>query len=728
MGKLTNTYKNLTNLAKPPTPQLGIEVGTSSSTPLPSMFDDIFVDINKVKVEDLKEMLDSDGTIQALYSSIVMPLLGSNWTIEPDDPDNEAAVEQAAWVEEALRKPPHKGGMSTPFDLVLAQMLRAVLEGFAGFEKVYEISEGKIVFKKIAWRDPTTLKMRTDERGGFNGLKQYAFINSAYTDITIPLERSFLYTYGKEFHNLVGRSAFLAAYVSYDKKRRLLYLAEQQAQNEAFKIKIVEGREGGNTAELDENVGMVDEVGVRATIGVPNGVKVSTLNDTAGLDLLPFIEFQNAEMGRSVLAMFIFLGTGKTGSYALSTDQSDFFIQALMSIRKSLENHITAYLISDLYQFNFATPEFGTFKFEDITDSTADLLKQVFIKIVEKDRLPEDVLQGVVQKIADKLDIDVDMLEQSIGEPDEPPKPDEQPEDNPDETDPTGSNVENTRRPNLALPDTDGWRRDLTPAEQKVNFDGIEKKLNSLEGETERAIKPIWDALVADALMKVNKYLEAGEYDKITEKNIFDENLKNQYIKVLKEAGLESYLYGKNGASDEIEVKAPATPKDSKDYFADNAKAVVEKQLSDLIFKIQSEVSAARRKDQLSSAATSLAIGDLIVAITAMFTEYYKDTIGTTAITTVAIGVNKGRKDVFDYYSDDIYAYQYSALLDTKTCPTCHALDGKVLSEAEYKRTSYDPPIHFHCRCLWVAILQDEQDPPPITGFPDESKLMEPSL
>lgn len=398
-----------------------------------------------------------------------------------------------------------------------------------------------------------------------------------------------------------------------------------------------------------------------------------------------------------------------------------------MSIRRSLENHITSYLIPDLYKFNFANPEYGTFKFEDITDSTVDLLKQTFIKLTEKDRLPSAVIDGIVQKMADKLDIDIDVLEQAIGEPDE----NDQPTEPGYETDDTGDSMpmspptsNNTRR-NMSLLSTDGWKRELTPAESKVNFTGIESKLNSLEGETVRAIKPIYDALVADATIKINKYLESGEYDKITEKNIFDENLKNQYIKVLKESGLEAYLYGKNGASDELDVKAPATPKESKDFFADNAKAIVEKQLSDLIFKIQAEVSAARRKDQLS---TTLAVGDIIAAITAVFISYYSDTIGVTATTAVSVGVNRGRKDVFNKYETDIYAYQYSAILDTATCPTCESLDGKVLDQASYKKTSYDPPIHFNCRCIWVAILKDEVDPPLITGFPDESKLLEPSL
>lgn len=698
------------SLAKPTPPQTGVEVGTSANGILPSIFGDEFIDTSKIKVADYKKMLDTDGTVQALYNTITMPILGSNWTIEPDE-DTPEGIRQTKEVEESLRTPPHKGGMSTPMDLVLAQALRAVVEGYSGFEKVLEVKDGRIVFRKIAWRDPTTLIIRTDDRGGFNGLKQRAFIASKYDEVIIPLERSFLYTYGKEFHNLKGRSAFTAAYSSYDKKRRLYYLAEQQAQSDALKIKVVKGREKANQGELDATVEAVDELGFKATVGLPHGYDIDALNQAGGLDLLPLIEHHNAEMARSVLAMFILLGTGsKTGSYSLSQDQSDFFIQALMSVRKSLENHLTSYLISDLYAYNYEKPVYGTFKFDDITDSTIELLKQVFIKLTEKDRLPQEVIDGVVQKVADKLDIDIDMLDEATKG---------------NETEPTETPPVSENSKTKSSFSSDGWRRDLTPAEKKVNFTGIDKKLNSLEAEFERSAKPLYDELAKTAIAKLDKILEDKDYGKITEKNIFDENVKNQYVRAVKESGLEAYVYGKNGASDELGVKAPATPKASKDFFRDQSVSIVEKQYSDLIFKIQAEVAKARRKDQLSK----LSIGAVIATVSTLFTDFYKEVIGLTAAAIVATGVNKGRKDVFEDSSNDISEYQYSAILDTKTCPICDDLDGSVVDEAEYKRTEFDPPIHHHCRCIWVAILADELDQPPITGLPERpGGLDEPQL
>lgn len=704
-------------LAKPTPPETGVEIGTGVTGLLPSIFDSEFIDTSKVKAKDFKKMLDNDGTVQALYNTIVMPILGSNWSIEPDDDvaDEKMAEEQSQWVEDRLRLPPHKGGMTTPFDLVTAQALRAVIEGYAGFEKVYEIKDGRIVYRKIAWRDPTTLAMRADNRGGFNGFKQRAFIAEKYEEVIIPLERSWLFTYGKEFHNLKGRSAFTSAYSSYDKKRRLYYLSEQQAQSDALKTKVVKVREGSKVSggELDATVEAVDELGFKATVGLPKEYDIEHLSSGKGMDLLPLIEHHNAEMARSVLAMFILLGTGsKTGSYSLSQDQSDFFIQALMATRKNLENHITSYLLPDLYNFNFDRPMYGSFKFEDLTDDTIDLLKQVFIKLTEKDKLPDEVIKAILEKVATKLDIDVEILDKAIGSEDDD-------EEEPEETPP----VSNSRK-SLA---TDGWRRELTEAEKKVNFTGIEKKLNSLEAEFERSINPLYAELTKDAIAKLDKILEAKKYDDITEKNLFDENVKNQYTRVIKESGLDAYVYGKNGAADELGVKAPATPKKSKSFFSDNAKAVADKHFSDLTFKIRTEVAKARRKDQLSKA--KFDTGSVIASVNELFAENYKEIIGITAAVTVAMGVNRGRKDTFEDNSSDIEEYQYSAILDIRTCPICEDLDNKVVDEREYMNTSFDPPVHHHCRCIWVAILKDEENPPAITGLPDRpGGVDEPSL
>ena len=56
--------------------------------------------------------------------------------------------------------------------------------------------------------------------------------------------------------------------------------------------------------------------------------------------------------------------------------------------------------------------------------------------------------------------------------------------------------------------------------------------------------------------------------------------------------------------------------------------------------------------------------------------------------------------------------------MDSKVCNTCYELDGAVCTVDEYIATQWMPPIHFWCRCIWVAIMKDETDKPEYTGIP----------
>ena len=101
------------------------------------------------------------------------------------------------------------------------------------------------------------------------------------------------------------------------------------------------------------------------------------------------------------------------------------------------------------------------------------------------------------------------------------------------------------------------------------------------------------------------------------------------------------------------------------------------------------------------------------------FDQFYADKEALTTANLVSQAVNLGRDDVFTEYSDKIYGYQYSAILDEAVCAICEDLDASVVTPDDYAATVWIPPIHFNCRCIWVAIMEDETDKPEFTGLPD---------
>lgn len=72
---------------------------------------------------------------------------------------------------------------------------------------------------------------------------------------------------------------------------------------------------------------------------------------------------------------------------------------------------------------------------------------------------------------------------------------------------------------------------------------------------------------------------------------------------------------------------------------------------------------------------------------------------------------------------DDVYGFQWSAILDEETCNYCRSMDGKVIPAADKKFHEYQPGrVHQDCRCIWVAIMREETHPPAITGIPKQLK------
>jgi len=69
----------------------------------------------------------------------------------------------------------------------------------------------------------------------------------------------------------------------------------------------------------------------------------------------------------------------------------------------------------------------------------------------------------------------------------------------------------------------------------------------------------------------------------------------------------------------------------------------------------------------------------------------------------------------------EIKRFQYSAILDDKTCPLCMELDGTITKEGSSFMVKFSPPIHYSCRCVFLPITQDEIDNPniPDTDYTD---------
>lgn len=237
-----------------------------------------------------------------------------------------------------------------------------------------------------------------------------------------------------------------------------------------------------------------------------------------------------------------------------------------------------------------------------------------------------------------------------------------------------------------------------------------------------------YDKIRLDAVTRLRPLLEAHDLKGIGD---FTLNFTGSYRDLIASQMRDAYEFGKKGAADELKVAAPATKRDSLAFIAQSAQSITDKQMAELTFIVRAAILKRVRKNQLDDTIDEEGnyVTDAIDEVTAEAKMLFDNKVSLTGAVAVAQALNRGRMDAYQANRASIYAFQWSAVLDQRTCPICQGLDGSVVDYGTYNNSDWEPPIHIRCRCLIVAILADELNPPDITGYPtDPGGMLEPDL
>lgn len=698
--------------------------------------------VDEISIKDYRKMLDNDTTVEALYNIFTMSILAATYHIDADS--NDEGEVQAELVRRNLLEPPHKGGMQTPMNLFIDQSLAAIYEGFALFEKVYEVRDSKLVLKRLAHRDSTTLTLIRDTDGGFGGTKQCAAdSDGVYHEVIIPAHKCFLFTYGKSRSYLYGRSAFKPLYPRYDKKRRLEYLDSIALQADAIKPKVLRRiTDGVVTDELkrarNKALDVLGRLGKRNSVAsLPYGYELDVLN-TEGRDPHQSIERQNSEMARAFHASVILTATqgsaSNVGSYSLSTNQKDLLQTAITGVMRLLEAHINQYLIADLIDLNFAERHYPEFRFDTPDESIISAVFEAFKLLVQKDKVSDDIAAGIEESTATRLGIDLEAIKkrrQEDAEDDESAgKENENTEDDKDggsggdagkflgEDDKLGETAPPEPHEHVAID------RDLTDAEKRVKFEVIEKWMAEQEASFETAATEELRKAVADISLDEEFTLPAS------------------YSVLLAKQYRTAYNYGKLSAADEQKLPAPVLKKELRAREKQYVDFIINMQTEDVRNiiageKLKQPINLADGDDEdineesgapnTSGKQDEAARNAMLESIGLLTSAWITQTVLGTKGTIISQGMNDGRDDSFASFDedDDTAVYQWSARMEKNTCPICAELDGKVISANERKTTFQRPPKHINCKCIWTRIsaLNKDYKLPAVTGI--DNKLIE---
>lgn len=332
------------------------------------------------EAKDLREMFKRDGSARAVQQVITGPISSASWTLKAAKADSG----EAEWATDFLTLPAAQGGMKTSMNTVIRQMLSARIYRRAFFEKVYtKAPDGKIVYKKIAYRPPGTCSIRRDrDSGELLGFKQWPVrqggsIQAAdMMGVDIDALYAVVHINGLDIDPVNGYSDMEIVYWCHIQKFKLLFLwflfCEMQANPKTLLI-------GGTGGQAVANARKLMAMKGGGVLGLDSDMNAQILQVTGavGKTFEDAIGFLDRTMAESVLAGFLNLtgssATGTHGSQALSKDQSSFFLESLNRVATEMQDTITDQIVAPLVQLNFgADAAIPSFEFGTIGDGDID--------------------------------------------------------------------------------------------------------------------------------------------------------------------------------------------------------------------------------------------------------------------------------------------------------------------------------------------------------------------
>lgn len=392
---------------------------------------DVF-DYGEWTSRDMKAMFKRDGQCSALELVLTLPIREADYSIQPAKGDKG----EAELVNSVIMTPDTDGGMKTPVTQLVGQITSGQIFRRAFFEKVFKIrdDDGRIIYDKIAFRPAATCQARYDERTAApHGFRQQVWMFGGqlrrqrnqkvpgYVDI--PQIRSYIYTHAKHREPLVGASEMDIAYWCFQTKMKLLYLWYYFLENQAMQRVVVYGNDQAEANTRADDIASLKGAGVVGLVHPEPGQQAFELMQSSGdagaffKDALGFLE--GWQIG-SVLAGFMGLtgaATGGRGSYALSQDQSSFYLKSRQAVAKEIAESITYDVIRPLVMLNFGSgAAYPRFRFGPLQDEQIQALLTLFGQMAAAPVLhvPLPVFDLITERMASILQLDIDQVHQAL--------------------------------------------------------------------------------------------------------------------------------------------------------------------------------------------------------------------------------------------------------------------------------------------------------------------------
>ena len=305
---------------------------------------------------DEYDKMRNDGQVKAALTVIKLPLLNADWSVEPASdaaPDREIAE----FIEEDLMN-----GMTVSWPDVLRQALLMLDYGSIPFEKVWRLGEdGLVHLRKLAPRMPkTVLFWLVDETGGLSGIRQMApSASQGLKIVEIPVEKLLVFVNDLEGSNYRGVSILRSAYKHHYYKDSLYRVQAIAIEKRAMGVDVGtlqgEARSEEHKAAMERALmGLhAHEKGFMLEVEEQYKYRLETGTGGRMLDPLPAIEHHDLRIVRSMIAEFVAMGAGSTGSLAMHRDKTSYLLLALGGIANYICETVSKHLIRQWVDYNW---------------------------------------------------------------------------------------------------------------------------------------------------------------------------------------------------------------------------------------------------------------------------------------------------------------------------------------------------------------------------------------
>lgn len=335
------------------------------------------------------EMRDNDDTVGAVLTAIKLLCRRVEWRVEADEKEDPDAEERAEFLQSCMTD------MSHSWEDFISQALTMLEFGWSFAEIVLKrrlgmdqrdptkrsrFTDGLIGIRKLAPRAQETLeRWEMQDDGGIAGWHQRPPTpQSGLGLIFIPIERGLLFRCDTNKNNPEGRSILRNAYRAWWLKKNIEnvegigierelaglpvvripaeYLdrsadpAKQaiRAQYEQIAKQLKFNEQGGLV--LPSNT-YVDSEGKLSTVPLVS-VELISAGGARAIDTDKVVRRYAQGIARTALADFIQLGQDGKGSFALSKDKTDLFLNACQTYMDAIAGVLNAHLVPRLWGYN----------------------------------------------------------------------------------------------------------------------------------------------------------------------------------------------------------------------------------------------------------------------------------------------------------------------------------------------------------------------------------------